>query len=341
MHIFFIHSHITYVVAQLFILEHKLNKNGVRYIVSRGYELKGEEKKAYDITDFYNYLESRSRLSKLFGLRSKLKKIDNEIAKLSENQTFNIYLPQFNHSLFQILATHRLCKKTILVEEGITAYKADIKLYAHNQKKMAIEYFLAKIISKRFILNNGHYSPFPKQKFEFAICISENCFPFIETKKVLALNNKIIENFSNTTEEGNIIFVLDSFMERTKITEEEYLMTIKGTLQLIKNNENKLFIKFHPEQNQYIRDKTVNFINGNFNFKSLVCLNDNCILEFEFLKSKNLTIIGMHSSLLFYAKRFGHHVLSGAMVTTRLSKVNAYVDHVMDKKQKEELMSYV
>lgn len=335
MHIFYIHSHITFVIAQLFILEYNLDIENVRYIASRGYKL---STKSYNITGFYNYLESASKLNKVFKLKHKIKTLDEDIKLLANNKSFCVYLPQFNHSLFQILGTHTLCKNVVLLEEGITSYKLDDKLY--KSSKTSCFQLLTHLFSKRFILNNKHYKPFPKNKFKFAICMHKECFPFIEKKRVLEINDNIISNYKNITENGNVIFVLDSFMERTKIREEDYLTIIKETLKLLKSDNKSLFVKFHPEQKELIRKKTLEFITKEFEFERIICLKDCCILEFEFLKSKNLTVIGMHTSLLYYAKMLNHNVLSSIKFTSSLSKIDKYINHIMDKNQKEEYKGY-
>ncbi|MHA7942476.1 polysialyltransferase family glycosyltransferase [Formosa sp. 3Alg 14/1] len=336
MHIFYIHSHITYVIAQLFILEFKLDRNKVKFITSRSYTMKANEH-GYDVTNLYNYLEQASKLSKIFKLKGKLIVLDEGITQLSDGNSFTAYLPQFNHSLFQIIATHKLCNNIVLVEEGITAYKQDKALY--EPTKMGVSQYLSKMFSKRFLLHNSHYYPYPKEKFKFAICMSTDCFPFIDEKKVLNIDSKIVSNYKNTIANDDIVFVLDSFKERTNITEEDYLKIIKDTLNLNPSG-NRLFVKFHPEQNEAIREKTISFIVQHFNFQDIICLGDHCILEFEFLKSNNLTVIGMHTSLLYYAKRFGHRVLSSVKITSKLPKINTYIDHIMDKEQREEFMSY-
>ena len=89
-----------------------------------------------------------------------------------------------------------------------------------------------------------------------------------------------------------------------------------------------------------IRKKTFDFITKEFEFERIITLKDSCILEFEFLKSKNLTVIGMHTSLLYYAKRLNHHVLSSIKFTSSLSKIDKYINHIMDKNQKEEYKGY-
>ena len=336
MHIFYIHSHITYVLAQLIILDQKIGNKDVRYITSRSYVL-NVRNKTFNITDFYSYLETASRVNKVFQLKSKINNLDENITLLSDGKPFKAYLPQFNHSLFQIIGTHELCESVLLVEEGITSYKIDKCLYESNGVN-TIQY-LSSIFSKRFLLKNNHYKPYPIEKFEYAVCISNDCFPFIDKKRVLKIDDNIVANYKNTIENGSVVFVLDSFKERTHICEAEYFKIIKGTLNL-NSASDKLFIKFHPEQNKIIRKKTLRFIKENFSFESVICIDDDCILEFEFLKSKNLTVLGMHTSLLYYAKRFGHHVLSSIKLTSSLPEVNVYIDHIMDKEQKEEYLSY-
>lgn len=337
MHVFYIHSHITYVMAKLFIAEHKLLSEEVKFITSRRYALR-EESITLDITGFYNYLEQVSKLNKLFNLNRRIKTLDAQINLLVNNDAFTVYVPQFNHSIFQILSSHKLCEYTVLIEEGITAYKFDKSLYLPT--KTGLSQFLSSRISKRFVLKNNHYRPFPLAKFKYAITVNENGFPFIENKKIVAINREAIAEYAPVVEDGDLVFVLDSFMERTKISEKEYYVIIKTTLDLLKSKNKKLLVKFHPEQNDEIRKKTLSYIEHLSKFESVVCLNDSVILELEFLKSKKLMVIGMHTSLLYYAESFGHKVLSSIKTTSKNPKINHYIDHIMDKDQKKRYMSY-
>jgi len=339
MHVFFIHSHITYVLAKLFISTQKLADNDIRFITSRSYKL-CVKSKTLDITNFYDYLESCSRFNKFFNLKRKLKELDNDLILLTEGNPYCAYLPQFNHSLFQFIATHCLCKNTVLVEEGITAYKSDKKLYQYQLNEISFSQELSRIFFKRFLLKNPHYRPFPENKFKFAICIDESCFPYIKQKNILSTNNNVVSDYKEITKGGDVIFVLDSFKERTNIKDREYFNILKKTLSLLKSHKSFLHIKFHPEQNESIREKTLIYLENNFEFQKINCLGDDCILEFEFLKSKNLTILGMHTSLLFYGKRFGHKVLSSLKFTIKYPRIENYVDHVMDESQKEEYKNY-
>lgn len=337
MHVFYIHSHITYVIARLFIAEQKLSSKKVRYITSRGYALE-EKRSTYDITDFYNYLEQASRLNKVFYLNKKIKALDRELHTFVNNEPFTAYVPQYNHSLFQIITSHRLCKYSILVEEGITSYKMDKALYMPT--KMRGFQLLSRLFSKRFILQNNHYRPFPLSRFKYAITIDQAGFPFMDRKRVVAINKEAITGFNRVIADDELVFVLDSFKERAKISEKDYFKIIEETLNLLKSDNERLLVKFHPEQQQEIRQKTLNFIKETCKFQSVVCLSDNCILELEFITSKHLIVIGMHTSLLYYAKKFGHHVISSIKITSKNHKIDNYINHIMDMEQREIYKTY-
>lgn len=339
MYIFYVHSHITYVVSQLIINEYNIAHENIRYITARNYKINQNPVKIYDITPFLDYLEKTSKIKKVFKIKTKIKSLDIEIKKLSKNTPFCIFLPQFNHSVFQILGSHKLCKDLILIEEGITAYKQDQNFYKHP--KQLLFHLLFSAFTNRFILKNSHYTPFPKEKFKKAICIDKACFPFIKDKKVLQIKENTFLNYKNTIAPDSLVFVMDSFKEQTDITEKEYFVIIKQTLNLVKKYIHKpLYIKFHPAQGAYIKKETLNFIKENFEFKTIISLEDNCLLEIEFLKLANLTVIGMHTSLLYYAKRFGHNVFSSIGTTSKIPKVNRYINHIMDEIQIKEYLSY-
>lgn len=337
MYIFYIHSHITYVLSQLIAKEYNMAHEDIRYITSRNYKINNSTIKALDITPLYDYLENSSKIVKLFEIKKKIKELDFEIRKLSDESPARFYLPQFNHSLFQILGTNRMCKELVMVEEGITSYKRDHSFYNHKRHIFSI--VLLNVFTKRFLLKNGHYAPFPKAKFKYAICIDKDCFPYIEDKKILQINAESFSNYKTTIASNSIVFVLDSFKEQTKISEEEYLNTIKETLSFVRHHK-KVYIKFHPAQSESTRKKTIIYIKEKFEYESIICLPDDCLLEVEFIRLENLTVLGMHTSLLHYAKRFGHNVFSSIKTTSKNPKINKYIDHIMDKHQKNEYLGY-
>lgn len=337
MHIFYIHSHITYLIAQLYIKSEKLDKFG--FITSRSYDV-GINERVFNITSFYEYLEKCGRLKKLVSIKSKIRDIDESINQIVQKRKFTIYLPQFNHSIFQILASHPLCKATVLIEEGITSYKRDEKLYLPTNNTFVNK--MLSIYSMRFLLSNRHYYPFPRDKFKIAICLDGSCFPYLPSsqKQILEINKLYFPSYNCTMDDYSTIFLLDSFKERTGINNSTYFSIINSTLQLINEKSKQLFIKFHPEQSIKTRKETISFIQKTFKFENVLVLDDDCIVELEFLMLKDLTAIGMHTSLLFYAHKLKHNVVSGIKVTSQIPEINAYIDHVMDKHQKEIYMSY-
>ena len=124
------------------------------------------------------------------------------------------------------------------------------------------------------------YAPLPSSSYAV----------FDRDKKVLQINTKTFSNYKNIIVSGSLVFVMDSFKEKTNITEKEYFSIIKQTLNLVKDHTNKtLYIKFHPAQGSYIRKETLNYIEENFEFEHIICLEDSCLLEFEFLNSSNLS----------------------------------------------------
>lgn len=337
MHIFYIHSHITYVIAQLFIAACNLKDDDVRFITSRNYKLR-RESNIYDISDFYTYLERHGKLKKIFGIQQKIKYLDEDLSTLCNKEKFTIYLPQFNHSIFQILATHPLCENTVLMEEGITSYKKDVNLYSIHSSN--IFNFIGRIFCNRFILKNNHYNPYPLQKYLYGICLDDECFPYLSDKKVLRINTEFIKNYQAVLPDKSVVFLPDSFKERTGISDEIYLDIVEMTIKCLTTIPKRIFVKFHPEQGPEIRNKTIAHIERLFFFESIMVLNDDCIMEFELIKNKECIILGMHTSLLFYAKKFGHFTVSGLKFTIKNPKIKKYINHIMDKDQIEQFLSY-
>ena len=337
MNVFYIHSHITFVISLLYIENN--NIKDVRFITSRSYKIRGNYK-VLDLTSLYEYLEKKSKANKLVFLRNKIIQADKAIINLINKKEFVLFVPQFNHSIFQILATHPLCKATMLIEEGITSYKKDKFLY--SPRNSIFTKLISKIFGKRFQLYNGHYFPYPKDKFKFAICLDDKCFPFLDSskKQILKINQLDLQNYDCAIKSQGTIFILDSFKERTRITPAIYFEIIKDTINLNDIPSNKIYVKFHPEQSKLIRTKTIQFIQDKFNFEEIITLSDDCILELEFMLLKELIVIGMHTSLLYYAKKMEHTVISSLKLTSKIPEINRYIDHIMDKDQIETYISY-
>ncbi|MEH6679591.1 MAG: polysialyltransferase family glycosyltransferase [Sediminicola sp.] len=296
-----------------------------------------ENFKVLDLSNLYHYLETNSKLNKLINIKSYICQNDRKICSLVGSISFTLYIPQFNHSIFQILASHSLCIGTVLIEEGITSYSNNENLYMKKKKN-----FLFSLFTKRFLLGNNHYYPFPEEKFLFALCMDEDCFPFLHfSRKVfIDVKRESFSEYQSKIEKKGIIFLLDSFKERTGIDNRTYLSVVESTLNIMRERDDSLFVKFHPEQSASSRESTISFILNNFQFKEVSILNEDCILELEFLKHKDLTVLGMHTSLLYYAKKMGHNVYSSMKLTSKIPRINQYIDHIMDKKQKERYLNY-
>ena len=339
MHVFYVHSHITFIVSMLYLNNTGLDFDRVRFITSRDYSLKTNHP-FLDISDFYQFLERTTRLKKAISLKWRIKRIDKLLTDLTGDQNFTLYIPQFNHSIFQILATHPLCDGTVLMEEGITSYKKDEHLY--QKPRMSFMYALSCLYSNRFKMGNGHYNPIPRDKFKFALCVNDSCFPFLNKfqKTVTSLSHLQLPEYKSFLLNNSRIFLLDSFRERTGISMETYLSLVKCTLEYDKGDRTGILIKFHPEQNKETRIKTVEYIEANFDFLEVITLPDNCIMELEFIQCNDLTVLGMHTSLLFYAKTLGHSVYSSIRHTMKIPEVRDYVKHIMDQDQIATYMSY-
>jgi len=341
MHLFYIHSHITYIIAKSHIAKEGLMENNISFILSRSYMLDDRSSSnSLDISTLYDYLENSKRANKIFHLKKRLKQVDQKISKLTNKSCFTLYVPQFNHSIFQMLASHELCESTVLMEEGITSYKKDKALYLPTNSYL--KKILSLVFTRRFIQGNSHYFPFPRNKFQAAICIDRSCFPYLDDSKKIIVSLKEVEflEYIPKVPDNAVLFLLDSFKERTALDSETYFNIVGATLRLVEHSNHRLYIKFHPEQGPDIINQTLKFIEVQFGFSKIVELKKDCILELEFIIHKHLIVLGMHTSLLYYARQTGHKVLSSIRTTSKIPVVNTYIDHIMDKEQKDKYLGY-
>lgn len=338
--VFYVHSHITFAMAMLYQSNQEKSLDEVFFIVSRKYSLPGSLK-ALDVSGLYDYLEEKEPYQKIFYLKHKIRDLDKKLTDFLGDVEFELFVPQFNHSIFQILCTHSRCRYVSLMEEGITSYKSDLELY--HGKTPSVKQIMSSFFSDRFIVKNPHYVPFPSEKFCEAICLDDSCFPYMKKSEKTILPLKLAGNlpYTPSLQDGSHVLVLDSFRERTRLAVEIYLDILGRTFSKDTDLEKKIWIKFHPEQKEEIRIKTLQYVKDELKFSQAEVLDDTVILEFEFLLSKNFVVYGMHSSLLFYADTFGHKAISSIEYSSSFEEVDTYINHIMDSFQKKRYMSYV
>lgn len=309
-HVFFVHSHITFILSKLIINKYVLLKKDIVFIVSRNY--KNEELAFYDSINFSQIHDELSKyyIKDFFKIYSYIEKIDHVIESKIDNKEFIVYLPIVRHKLMQIIASHKNCICVNIVEEGMTSYSD----YFFND----IDSNIFKRIGK-FIFNNLFFltkerffyiKPFELRYFNKNISskfytISKLGFNGVK-EEIVYLNFKEYNKKCNYDIDNNTpILILEGAVEQGNLSIDILEEAVDQMISSI--DYNKIYVKFHPVQSI----ETINLINQIFKKynKQIIKIPKEISIELLSL-DKKLIIYGFSSSLLFYTKLFGSEVYS-------------------------------
>jgi hypothetical protein len=325
-YVFYLHSHITYFVAKLVIERLKLDEiNDVKYIVTRNYK-HSDIKNVLNLEHFNQYYHGH--IEKTQSERN-VQMIDTSVNELVENQEFELFIPSLTHALKQILITHKQCKNIHLIEEGLSNYFDKLSFYKSPSYSMSWHKRLAFSVYRRF--KNIRVRPLAVYDLKK---VSPNGFfygLFDEVAPYLPKKNKVIfgkmyqdPSFPDNYKLENIyLVILDAIaVEQNKLlSEEEFLSFFTKELkkQIIDNHIVKIGIKFHPAQKLSLKESILRFLtNEKIEFFEIPA---EISIEQMLVYGKNLTVIGVFSSLLFYAQKLGHQVFSLALHSDKIELI--------------------
>lgn len=306
-HIFYIHSHITALVAYSYIREKKINLDDMIIVIGRSFvteynfdcaiiRLDQNEQSIEKIPSYGTWNLMKNYFT--------LKKIDKKIDQFVKKDHFNVYLPSTKNYLMQYLASHHNCSTLFIMEEGLLTYtnhflKQGYKTKLEKQKiKGVLRY--PKDLHRSLVYIND-----PEKKNPKLISISKDIYQTGILSEILLLNRLYPPPLSDEYFLNNeVIFFFDGGMNGKFTTLENYTLAINILLKRINFEHNKLYLKFHHTQNE----KTRSYVLGALNTLGvdLIIIPDKVSAEAILLNSKNLRVFGCHSSILYYASIWGH-----------------------------------
>lgn len=295
-HIFWVHSHITFLVSDLVIKHLNIQPNDLIFITGRSYKIP-EKSKEY-----------------LYSLIIDLNRLD-EPELINFKEKFELYIPQTRLEGIKTILKIDNCIKYNIIEEGLLAYS-----YYELPPKILYYKILTYLGKKKRMRKLDYIHP----KFKKAYCINKKAFKgLVYNKVVLSLNLKNDRNINNHyfNEKCNVI-VFDGLVSYHDVTLTEILELLKIIIGFIrKTNTKKVFYKFHPVQVLEKNKKEVLEIKNIF-LETLdiefIELPQQVILEELIFKNNKVNIFNFVSSVGFYANLAGNKVYS---VSDRLKQV--------------------
>lgn len=294
-HVFWAHSHITFLLIEKIIDYLNLDKNDIIVILYRNYKLprKSFSSEVYDFTNFQaNKRKDRAELSAF--LKQKL------------NFDFELYVPQSRAKIIDYLINYPLCKSYNYIEEGALVY---------NYKDKWSTLFFIKLrrffgVNRRMLMLD-----YTHKKFKLAYGVTEKAFGEIDKKVILPFNTiKNINQFPKELIEPSSIIVFDAHVYHGMLSLEDSLICLQLMIDHLKKRKvAKAYFKLHPEHNRLENIKERDSINSIFNSCKgieFVELEESFILEELLFINKNVTIYNFISSVGLYANLLGCKVVS-------------------------------
>ena len=310
-HLFLIHSHTIFLTSIGVIGKLNLKKEDVVFIYSRHY--KNNLNYSYKCFDFSKEIEtsfhimlsfSRKKFTVNRKRRNKIVNFFDDFVADELGDSYYLYVTHLQSPSFQILATNSKCKECFFVQEGgRIMYDC---LNHHNLWYFILYNRLCLHDEKRF-WKCYNWFPAPNDPYNRPVTV----FAFDKEYFGNEPLQIIMVHWPNIKLEIELdaqypIFVLEGAVELGQVEKELYFKSTDNLITACGKVKN--YIKFHPIQSEEIKLVYIKM----FEDKGMKVKELPMDIPFELIVSSltNLTICGFGSSLLFYAKTFGHKVIS-------------------------------
>ncbi len=247
-HIFYTHSHITYLVSLQTIEFEKLDKQHCVILYGRNFkpDLESLHIKSLDFPFSYYPVDSFPFFGKFWKGRKRLAQLDIFLEQVTDGDNFLFYVPQSYMKPFKLVASNKKCIGYSYIEEGLGVY--------HTQKEMSVYFLPRKRKLKAYLkslLNYGlrlsRTDYFFEKSYKHVYGISEDAFPDFPRKKVVGL--PVLSSAPNY--EFDTVLVFDAIIETGFINKATLAYAL---LLLIAHFKEKgistVYYKFHPVQLQ-------------------------------------------------------------------------------------------
>jgi hypothetical protein len=331
-HIFLVHTPITYLVSISVIKELKLSKEDAFIIfhefndeailendmyTSARIEGVNEKKFFRKLYEFFRYFDIAGHIDKL---------IDTVVA----TEKFIAYVPVFT-PIHKLLITHPNCISFNFIEEGLAHYfKEDTletlnPLYRKFSWRSSIFKNPKRVLNEMYLVLRGYnfkllglpfsYSCYGSLKNVVFYGLTHDSYPLISNQKkvIISLEEKnfnFIRQRYTISLNDKFVWIGDPGVIHHGFSSKIYLRGIQeGCINFIKGKGVKnIYIKFHRDEPDNLREAIKKLFRDNE--ISIHVIPDSTMMELLLFEAKNVTLIGVYSSLLYYASIMRHKSFS-------------------------------
>lgn len=232
-HIFYVHSHITFLVSKQYILDKEINPDDCLFLCSRKYEPSYKFQQIFKNIirypqDIFGQKKDFSLLENICTGFKDISVIENIINSFCQNDTFILYTYSTNSHLCSVLVSMAKCKCYFIIEEGSSAYADNLTVKnLISKKNLLLQSFLVHFIPRFYILKDHHLST-SSEKYKGTIATSEHAFFQMEGEHIVISNpfNREKLPYSPTA-----VLSIDASPYICKVETEYILMTIPDMKQ--------------------------------------------------------------------------------------------------------------
>jgi len=306
-HVFIAHSH-TLLLTSIGVVRYlELDEHDVLFICTRhfhaGYFPAGcTTVRADEEYDRWNVvIESGVR----GDIRKTIKEVDEHISKWI-GERYQLYVPHLANPVFLLLYHHPDCTRVSYVQEGAFTVKGMFvnRLSAIYKLRRRFALFRHKG-SLRFYGIGLWYCDgvLDRQKRVDAYAIYRQFFQYLPCDLHLVDWPDI--NVDNMLGIDGPVFVFDGYVKNHMAAEDYYLSRCDMMAERFHGEKN--YLKFHPAQSEDERTRICRM----FESRALdyTVMDDLIPFELYIIKNSHMTVVGMSSSLLYYAQQRGHTVV--------------------------------
>ncbi len=237
-HVFFIHSHITWLVSGGVIRYRGLACEDVLFVCSRGYEPPDTSIETIAFPDRGWLLTWRP--DKWLRDRRELAQFVDRVA---QDVDFLWYLPHTGFLFFRAFIQHPRCQGFHLIEEGIGSY------YTQDEIAVSMQRAPVSIPGWRGWLQRRWASLFPPEmadrRYLFAYGSTDEAFPGYERR----VKVELVGRTQPSDENIDTVLVMDNFLETGLVDERTFFSCLDELMTMLANQGcKKVHYKLHPGQ---------------------------------------------------------------------------------------------
>lgn len=237
-HVFFVHSHVTWLVSQGVIRHHEIATKDVLFVCSRGYEPPFNEFERIQFPD-RNWLQPW-RPDKWADDKHDLGRFVDQVSQQSD---FCWYLPHTGFPFFTPLISHPRCQGFNLIEEGIGSYFTPRALTKSLQRATACMPGWKGWVYRFWYLL--HPPKMADSRYLFAYGCTEEAFPGYARK----IKVDLVGTPPSAREHIGVVLVFDNLVEAGLVDEMSFGSCVDEALQILATQgEKTVHYKLHPGQ---------------------------------------------------------------------------------------------